>query len=381
MTGEPTADQRHAGRLKSLIRTRTGIALASTAALLLTAGLTTAVTDTWPFTGDRYCWGSWKEDGKPTFLGDDAFHGYQEQSRTSTETAPTPQRPRGRCTVAVHSIGKGNEGERSTQDDEVTVTYGPAPKGATKRVKWLQDHLGDSAIPIPDGLPGAVDNDQGLLVLPKKCDSPEGRPTVVALESEGETSWSDGGYTATDVELDDARSVAQLLVSAGNHGMKAAGCAARPLRLTSPVYSLPEPKGRYDPRACRIKGLEYASDPVTNLQYQVGAVTQDVQTCELEEGPPEDRHRYLSALMVAEPRLAALFDGITGSKAPARGWRGTGVFGKDHRIVRAQCAGRPVTMLMLDHVDQDYAPRFVAFTNAVTRRLGCPPVASGGSDR
>jgi hypothetical protein len=82
--------------------------------------------------------------------------------------------------------------------------------------------------------------------------------------------------------------------------------------------------------------------------------------------------------MVAQPRLAAVFDGITGERPAARGWRGTGTFGEKYALLRADCAGRPVTFLMGAPTDTGH---LAAFADAVATRLGCAPIAPKGAAR
>ncbi|MFE9170830.1 hypothetical protein ACFYNZ_15095 [Streptomyces kebangsaanensis] len=344
--------------------------LAGGAALALLAALAgTWATHTWPFTGDEhYCWGAWRENSGPDFLGDETLEDGNGK-RVGTERAPTPRRPTGTCTVAIDTWRTAGNGDKVTRRTEIEVTYGPAPKGAAERAGWVVDHLGGDALPLPDGLPGTVHGLGGTIVLPKRCDTADGRPTVVTLAAGSTDTWSRGSM-AGRAGLGGTRSVAALLVAAANRGMEAAGCAAgRPFELVSPVLQLPERAESLFTEACRIPG--FAIDKVTgsNLEYQVGAVDRDLQSCSvrLQRG----LGRFYDAVMVAEPRLAALLDGVTGDGPPAPGWRGTGVFTDDYGIVRADCAGRPATFVMVS------MPRDAqeAFTDAVTGRLGCDPLA------
>ncbi|GAA1140236.1 hypothetical protein [Streptomyces javensis] len=348
--------------------------------VLVTAGVGTWATDTWPFDGkDTYCWGAWKEESGPDFLSGDALD-EDNASRTSKETVPTPGRQRGRCTVALHSErADSSDGGKVVEETEITVTYGPAPEDAAKRMEWIGGYLGDRAMPLPDGLPGATDGRHALLVLPKGCDTEDGRPTAVTLDSTARSVYSDSTVPG-DAGLGGSQSVARLLVAAANHAMEKAGCApAKPLEAVSPMPTLPEEDEDFFTRACRIRGLEFGKKEARDLEYQVGAVTDDLQSCSVRTQHGEGR--YFDALMVAQPRLSALFDGATGSKAPARGWRGTGVFANDYKVVRAGCAGRPLTVLMLAPSLHETTPYFAAFANAVARRVGCAPVAPGGSSR
>ncbi|MEU8725839.1 hypothetical protein [Streptomyces antimycoticus] len=354
-------------------------ALVGAVAVLVAAGVGTWATDTWPFDGkDTYCWGAWKEDSGPGFLSREALD-EDNASRTAKETVPTPGRQRGRCTVALHSERVSSDGGKVVEETEITVTYGPAPESAAERMEWIGGYLGDRAMPLPDGLPGATDGRHALLVLPKGCDARHGRPTAVTLDSTARSVYSDSTMPG-DAGLGGSQSVARLLVAAANHAMEKAGCApAEPLEAVSPMPTLPEEDEDFFTRACRIRGLEFVGKAARDLEYQVGAVTRDLQSCSVRTEHGEGR--YFDALMVAEPRLSALFDGATGSKPPARGWRGTGVFADDYKVVRADCAGRPLTVLMLAPSLHETTPYFAAFADAVARRVGCAPVAPGGSSR
>ncbi|WAP55643.1 hypothetical protein [Streptomyces sp. S465] len=357
--------------VRSRVRRRTALA-GGAVVVLVAAGLGTWSTDTWPFDKDSYCWGAWKEDSGPHFLSGEAID-EDNAGRTSKETAPTPRRPQGRCTVSLHS-----EDADVAEKTEVTVVYGPAPEDAAERVEWIGGYLGDRAMPLPDGLPGATDGRHALLVLPKECDTRDGRPTAVTLDATAESVYRDSTMSG-DAGLGGSQSVARLLVAVANRAMEKAGCApAKPLEVHSPITTLPEEEESFFTRACRIRGLDLG-DAAEELEYQVGAVTRDLQSCSVRLRRGEGR--YFDALMVAQPRLAALFDGVTGSKAPARGWRGTGVFADEYKVVRAGCADRPLTVLMLAPSTRETTPYFATFANAVARRIGCAPIAPGGTDR
>ncbi|MGW5866693.1 hypothetical protein ACWFRJ_31480 [Streptomyces sp. NPDC055239] len=339
---------------------------------------------TWAFQGplatkDQYCWGAWEQDSGPDILGDAAFSGDDARSRTSEETSPMSGKPTGSCALTVHS-SRVYSGDELIQDTTVTVKYGRAPKDAETRLTWLNDHLGDGAMPLPDGLPGAVDGTRGLLVLPKRCDTRDGRPTAVTLDARARQEPDDVVQRSPD--LGGSRAVTELLVKAANKGMEKAGCAAaEPLRTTSPVLTLPEKRETfYSDPACRINGLDLDLDKelAREAAYQVGAVTDDMQSCSVRVGRPDVE--YLDALMVAHPRFDALLKDLTGDKAPARGWRGKGVLKSGHQVVRAQCAGRPTTFLMLGAPAYAAKGHFAAFTTAVAQRLGCAAVAPAGTE-
>ncbi|QCX79960.1 hypothetical protein C9F11_31870 [Streptomyces sp. YIM 121038] len=381
-TGRPQEGKRFI-RVRQRLRARRGALAATTVVTLLAAGLGTWATDTWPFEGrDRYCWGAWERDSGPGILGDEAFDGDDAHRRTAEETAPTRARPQGRCVLAVRSEHTFSDGDKGVQDTRVTVTYGPAPERAAARLEWLNTFVGGRAMPLPEGLPGAVDGSHGLLVLPQRCDTRDGRPTAVTLRAE--EKGPDDVIGGTD--LGGADAAVELLLTAAEQGMRAAGCApAEPPRATSPLLRLPE-KDDTNPSSavCRIPGLDVASglgkEAALRLVAQAGAVTRDRQACSVRIGrsPRLGERvdtRVFDALMIREPRLGALLDGVTGSRPPARGWRGTGVFAAGHQVVRARCAGRPTTFLMLGSPTRDTEGYFTTFTDAVTRRLGCAPLA------
>ncbi len=45
-----------------------------------------------------------------------------DADRTSEETAPTPQRQRGRCTVALHAEDVSSSGEKNVDETEIRVS-------------------------------------------------------------------------------------------------------------------------------------------------------------------------------------------------------------------------------------------------------------------
>ncbi|MFF2023146.1 hypothetical protein ACFVW2_15275 [Streptomyces sp. NPDC058171] len=345
-------------------RGRRAVFAGGAALVLLAALLTTGwATDRWPFDEeDRYCWGAWQENSGPSFLSDARVA--EGGTRTATERGPTPDRPNGVCTL---SIGSGGEEDLRS---EITVTYGPAPEEAAPRWDWLLSHLGGSAVPLPDGLPGAVTGGSGLLVLPERCDAPDGRPTTVTLTAESSRSTGDGRRAAS-TGFGGATSTARLLVAAANAAKERAGCAGPAVRTDSPVLTLPEdPEPFAHSPLCRIPGLEVDEETAALLAgYQVGTVGPDLQSCSV--GYRNGTGTHLSALMVAEPRLVTLLDGAVGNRPPAKGWRATGSFTADHRVLRTECAGRPVGFVMSGMSEE----RAGAFADSVAARLGCPAVA------
>ncbi|MEU9576632.1 hypothetical protein [Streptomyces chilikensis] len=368
--GRPRRGLPHGRRGRLLLVSALVLVLAGT-------GLGTWATDTWPRPKDRYCWGAWEEDSGPGFLGDGLF-GDDGGSRAGKETAPTRERPTGSCEVTVTGGYTSSDGDEVTIDQKVSVGYGPVPEAAEARLAMVQDgFLGGDVVPLPDGLPGTVNGRGGLLVLPESCDAQDGRPTVVTLRATGMYTSGPSYSRNRPAELGGARQAAVLLVAAANRGMAAAGCAPHePLRVSSPLYDLPGTRERLfsaSDDVCGIRGLRLDAE---HAEDQIGAVTRDLQTCSV-RGERADVP-YLNLAMVAHPRLAAVFEGIAGERPVARGWRGTGSLGKEHAIVRADCAGRPVIFLM---GASTRIGRLAVFANAVATRLGCAPVAPGGAGR
>ncbi|WP_343040930.1 hypothetical protein [Streptomyces typhae] len=381
------------------MRTGRGAAAGGLVLALLASGAGTWATDTWPFDGrDRYCWGAWEQDSGPGILGDEAFGGDDGRSRTATGSAPTADTRRGECRLTVSSHDRYGDGDEKRQRTTVTVKYGPAPASVGDRVGWLGGYLGDRAMPLPDGLPGVADGHHGLLVLPKRCDTRDGRPTAVTLDAR-EQAEADA-VLARVPDLGGSRAVAELLVAAANKGMESAGCAgAEPLLVSGPVPTLPERAETFARGgACRIPGLDIEGDldkeTALRVQYQVGAVNDELQSCSvrigrsLRLGERSDQQLF-DAVMVREPRLTALLDGADDGRASGRppggtlgkGWRGTGVSGKGYALVRAGCAGRPTAFLTFGTSTGSADEYFATFSNAVARRLGCAPVAPGADDR
>jgi hypothetical protein len=369
----PGAGESRRDRAGRLLRTHRGRVAAGAAVVLLAAGLAGGLgaraAEAGPFAPDRYCWDAWQEPG---VLGD-------EGRRTGTDDAPTPRRPHGSCEVTLDDT-RGPSGYRGT----VRVAYGPAPKDPEERMAWLGGFLFPGSVPLPDELPGVVSGGGGLLVLPERCAAADGRPATVTLDADPQPG------------LGGVRETAVLLVAAANRGMELAGCAAgEPLRVTSPVFTLPEDPDDGPAEAgrdvCRVPGLdiEGTKEQLDDLQPRVGAVTGGLQTCSVSVPPwasggePHEEGKLSFGLaMIAEPRLASLVADVAGPEPPAEGWRGTGDFAADYLAARAECAGRPTVFVRVrGTAGGDGTEQFTAFTDAVTRRLGCAPLAPGRSGR
>ncbi|MBT2386559.1 hypothetical protein J7E86_23870, partial [Streptomyces sp. ISL-11] len=112
------------------------------------------------------------------------------------------------------------------------------------------------------------------------------------------------------------------------------------------------------------------------LTEAAGSAHDDFQTCVVsDDGRPAARFA-----MIGRPRLVALFDGLTGDRPPAPGWRAHGRIDANGALVRADCAGRATVFAMRTgpgrtHTRLDDPRRsFPAFVDAVGRRIGCAPL-------
>ncbi|MCT2590189.1 hypothetical protein LHJ74_09735 [Streptomyces sp. N2-109] len=374
------------------------------AALALALGstaVTAQATGTWPFDKDRYCWGAWKQDSGPRLLGDAVLQRTDSERSGTASDVPSPDRPQGKCSVVMTSevpddhgghTGTGTEqyGEEAgeaqetlTFESRVTVEFGPVPRKAAERRKWLAGFLDASAVPLPDGVPGVVAGNRGMVVLPKACDV-DGRPSAVTLAG-GETGDGHLGVVEMPFTVGSRSEVARLMLAVAEKGMKSVGCAPEePYRVTSPVAATSgDADGvREDFTACRIPGQRFDVGKFGGLAVQRGPVTDRMQTCSLtlrsRGTAPTPAGQFV---MVREPRLVALFHGLTGERAPGPDWRGKGELKAGHQVVRADCAGHPTVFFQqLDETLRAAArpsPErvFARSANEVAARIGCAAVA------
>ncbi|MFD7979320.1 hypothetical protein [Streptomyces sp. NPDC059071] len=311
------------------------------------AGIGLWATDTGPFR-DSYCWGAWQENSGAEFLAEETI-AESGSERWATESAPPAAgRPHATCTVEVasppHHYGDDDHGK-------VTLEYGTVPAGAEERRRWISQNLHGSASPLPDGLPGLVAGDRGMLVLPAACDA-DGRPVAVTVRSEGFTMGT-------------RSAVGRLLVDAANLRMKKAGCAPEEaMRITSPMVKVAERSSNADTPLCRIPGVTFTYDRSADYEQQVGTVGDRLQTCSAwfsaRRLPDEPAAQFV---MAGEPRLVALFTGLPE--------------GADKGLVRATCDGRETVFYgdirpgLQGHGQPDDRRVFRNFVTSVSKRIGC----------
>ncbi|MFD5325415.1 hypothetical protein [Streptomyces sp. NPDC127092] len=321
------------------------------------AGIGLWATDTGPFR-DSYCWGAWQENSGADFLGEEALAESGAERRSTESAPPAPDRPHATCTVEVASPDDGDDAGK------VTLEYGAVPAGAEERRRWISEYLHGSASPLPDGLPGLVAGDRGMLVLPAACDAgdgdgADGRPVAVTVRTE-------------DFTMGSRSAVGRLLVDAANLLMEKAGCAPeQSLRITSPMVKVAERSSIADTPLCRIPGVTFTYDRSANYEQQVGTVGDRLQTCSAWYGarrlPAEPAAQFV---MAGEPRLVALFAGLPQ--------------GADKGLVRATCDGRETVFYgdirpgLQGHGQPDDRRVFQNFVTSVSKRIGC---ATGGEAR
>ncbi|MBQ1122688.1 hypothetical protein [Streptomyces sp. B15] len=357
--------------------------------VLAGAGLGTWATGTWPFDKASYCWGAWQEsDGDVPDLLDSDLDGYERTGKQSA--AP---RKGGRATCSVTLKEKSAAGDSSTQtgdpyggsvqetdhQERVTAEVAPVPRGATDRRAWLRDFLDAESAPLPDGLPGLVGNRRAVFVLPEKCDTSDGRPTVVTVEGSSNSPLRSAAFVGSEAQ------VAELLLSLANKAAGQAGCApGEPFAVTSPLAAADadddlSAQGR---ELCRIPGFRFDLDKNDRYKARIGAVRDDLQTCSvIDETDVRNPTSAALFVMVSRPRLAALFTGLAPEASPGKGWRGKGKVGDERGLLTVTCNGRPTVFFMeldgLLSAAADSGPRrvFAATAGSVADRLGCAPVA------
>ncbi|WP_406289066.1 hypothetical protein [Streptomyces sp. NBC_00209] len=347
-------------------RRRASVIAGVAAGAVLATGTTLWATDSGPFR-DSYCWGAWKQNSGPSFLGDEAL-GKSGSERRATESAASAASsaggPHGTCTVAVTSeVEDDDSDEPLTFKDSVTLEFGPVPAEVKEHRDWLARNFHGSASPLPDGLDGMVAGDRGMLVLPSACDR-DGGPTVVTIRSE---STGDGhlGKVAMPFTIGTRADVLRMLLDAAGTAMDKAGCApAHPLRSSSPMVTVAEDEESASSPLCRIPGMTFDYGDGSRYKQQVGAVTGRLQTCSVVwktlRMPDEPSAQYV---MANGSRLADLFEGMPE--------------GAEQGLVRRSCDGRKT--VFYGHVETGLQDRgrpsdqrvFERFVESVGKRIGC----------
>ncbi|WP_406448539.1 hypothetical protein OG782_07095 [Streptomyces sp. NBC_00876] len=343
-------------------RRRAAVLAGAVAGAVLVSGTVLWATDSWPFR-DQYCWGAWEQNSGAPFLGDEAL-GKSGSERRATESAPpSAQRPSGTCTLAVTSEVEDDDSDQPlTFKERITLEYGPAPAGFTERRAWIARFFHGSASPLPQGFDGMVATDRGMLVLPVTCDV-NGRPSTVTIRSE---SSGDGhlGKVAMPFAIGSVNEVGRMLVDAANTVMEKTGCGPGPEHITQPVVTVAEDGEPAGTPLCRIPGMTFDFGKGSRYEQQVGAVTEELQTCSVVwrtlRMPDEPSAQYV---MVRRPRLVALFDRLPEGSAEG--------------LLRTRCGGQPT--VFYGHVDTGLKGRgrpddrrvFDRFTQSVGKRIGC----------
>lgn len=375
-------------------RGRRGVVVGVAGALLVVGGAGAWAAGVRPFAEERYCWGAWEQDSGPRLLGarepDRSGSGRTAQEDGGLSAGA----PQGTCTLLVTSGVQDSHPPAPDDEDahsgtigfekKVTVTYGAVPKDTDARLKWLGTFVTGSMTPLPDGVPGLVGRDKGMVVLPEGCDV-EGRPSVVTI-SGGETGDGHLGLVRMPTSIGSEWDVAQLLLAVANTGMERVGCApGAPLRVTSPVeVTEDESRSVNVSRTCRIPGFGFDTAKGTYYEAESGAVNDAVQLCTIND-TKHVRHPVFAGqfAMTTQPRLAALFHGLAGDRPVGEGWRGRGRVTDAYGVVEADCGGGTSATYFMQLPD-DYLRRaakpgvegaFARSVNAVAGRLGCSSVA------
>lgn len=371
-------DAAGAGRLRRALTSRRGRAvLAGGLAAALVAGWLVLGADDDADAAKKRCWGAWSQRDKPSLFDE------KDHVRAFRETAPTPERPRGSCTITASWTYSDDE----TVQEKISVSYGTGPRDAEQRRAWLAELFAGARDQLPEGLPGFVSTGSAALVLPGECDV-DGRPSVVTAS--GVQSDDDGDTATLPNVSSEPWQAGQALVDVANHGMEKAGCAPeKPLGFTAPLAAGHQADDAFaadfSAGACRIAGLgpvpRRGGGDDEGLRSVVGPVSDDLQTCVV---------RFYDGMaaqftMTAHPRLVKLFDGLTGSVPPAPGWRGQGYLDKNGALFRTRCAGRTTVMFLEKTAIAEDTPFatpsrvFPVFAAAVAQRLGCAAVVPHGN--
>lgn len=178
--------------------------------------------------------------------------------------------------------------------------------------------------------------------------------------------------------------VVSLLVAVANTAAEKAGCAGdEPIRVDAPVAdSGTDDLSGAGKDTCRIPGFDFAEREEDHLRPRVGAVEDDVQTCSVDDETDVSAPGFAGQFVMAQqPRLAALFTGMTGDGPPGKGWRGKGKVAGREGVLSAECGGERTVFYMnlgeeLRSIARPGARQVFARTaNSVAERIGCDAVA------
>ncbi len=239
---------------------------------------------------------------------------------------------------------------------------------------------------LPNNLPGFVTAESGTIVLPASCDV-DGRPSVVTL-------------TSSPAEASSPARTSRLLLEVAARATRATGCAPPPRTRTAPDRQAPH----QDPAPCAIPGLPTlpGSTSTTAPDFRTcaipgardsadtpGAAAEATRTAAAPRTPAETTRTASKAetwaarfTATARPRVVALFDGLTGDRPPAPGWRARGSIDADGALVRADCARGPAVFVMRAGPGRtgtrldDPRAAFPAFVAAAAPEAGCAPLRS-----
>ncbi|WP_275559580.1 hypothetical protein [Streptomyces sp. 5-6(2022)] len=322
-----------------------------------------------PFADDRACWGAFSRDDVATLF--DGKSGGEEDVKSS-ELPITSDRigakgSSGQCLLT-------SDGSRITvQAHQLDTRFGGAGD------QWADEFLSARLTPLGDGLLGMASDTRAWLAVPDGCIGRPSRlgaadgPTVIDLAT---------GWTIYDDEVNaEARDrLARAVVTLVNHYMADKGCTGT---IADPTRRMPEPPRFLDEKKdamCGVKGLplprDYAHGTLGRTLVTRGSGP--VRTC--------DRrvlfdHPELRLMTVEDPRLAVLYEQLSGDGAKERVKAGEqdghGFVRDDMGLFQAECQTGPVTFLIRADSGRRPAdirkllPRYVA---AEADRIGCGPL-------
>lgn len=297
--------------------------------------------------GPGYCWNSWRGEHVPwSDSADDGDKGF----RVKSDERPSADDARGECEIHF-ALDGGRAAERPPMS-RVTLTYGTLPKAADDRRGWLIWYFNGEAAPLPNGLPGLVDTDRGMVVLPRACDV-KGEPTVVTLTAEG--TWNHSGGTRKGWEPSRAQT-ARMLLRAAQSGMEGTGCAGEEQLATDGLVlrePMDAPLGADE--LCALPGMPRTEDVLSSLRtgwgQGLGAPRAAAHVCSYRVASagdlPATDAEGLILVATSDPRLRAVLLAAAGQDRGERhpGWgdrdtSATVYEGGEMAFAQARCTGR-----------------------------------------